>query len=137
MRTDQAEVFARVAHSGEGGGNLPGTSEGAARIGPISANVFFDFGVLFMSTITLPTNGKDFIAPVTISFDAAGTLDTPLQQPIGADGSADGHIKFDFVDGRYYPESFTQVPEPGTLGLLGVGLLGLAARVRNKFLHQS
>jgi len=30
---------------------------GFARIGPISANVFFDFGILFMSTITLPTNG--------------------------------------------------------------------------------
>jgi hypothetical protein len=110
---------------------------GFARIGPISSDVFFNVGTLFMSTITLPTNGKDFVAPVTISFGATGTLDNPLQQSIDVSGSADGHIRFDFFNGAYYPESFVQVPEPGTLGLLGVGLLGVAARVRNKLLHQS
>ena len=110
---------------------------GFARIGPISSDVFFNVGTLFMTTIILPTNGKDFVAPVTIGFGATGTLDTALQQSIDVSGSADGHIRFDFFNGAYYPESFVQVPEPGTLGLLGVGLLWVAARVRNKLPHQS
>jgi hypothetical protein len=133
---DFFSVFGYAPGSTLGGGSDIFFSEGFAMIGPISYDVFFNGGGLSMSTITLPTNGMDFRAPVTIGFDATGTLDTPLQQSIDVSGSANGYIRFDFSNGTYTPENFVEVPEPGTLGLIGTGLLGVAARGRNKFLRK-
>jgi len=106
-------------------------SDGFAQIGGISSEVSFDVGSLFMSSIVLPTNGKDFNAPVEIAFSASGTL-VDTGDSITASGGANGHIKFDFSDGLYYPEYFIAAPEPGTLGLIGTGLIGILARVRKR-----
>jgi len=101
-------------------------SNGFAKIGPISSPVSFNVGTLFLSTITFPTNSKDFRAPVDIQFDVTGTLDTTGEM-IDVSGEAQGYIKFTFVNGAYYGQDFTEVPEPGALGLVGTGLLGIFA----------
>jgi len=106
-------------------------SGGFAKIGPIPSDVTFDVGTLFLSAITLPTNGQGFRAPVRIDFDASGRLDS-TGNTFNVSGGASGYIRFDFINGAYYPEHFVEAPEPGTLGLIGAGLLGVAARVRNK-----
>jgi hypothetical protein len=108
-------------------------SGGSATIGGISYDVSFDVGSLFMSTIVLPTNGQDYRAPVEISFFASGTLVDPLQSPISVSGSANGYIDFSYsaFTGGYFPDRFVPVPEPGTLGLTGPGLIGILALVRN------
>jgi hypothetical protein len=106
-------------------------SGGFAKIGPNSSEVAFDVGTLFMSTIALPTNGRDFRAPVEIGFSASGTL-LSTGDPIDVGGRAGGFIQFDFINGAYYPEDFVQAPEPGTLALVGTGPLGVLARTRKK-----
>jgi hypothetical protein len=111
-------------------------SSGFARIGPISSDVAFFVGTLFLSSITLPTNGQDFRAPVEIDFGASGIL-LSTGDTIDAGGGAQGFIKFDFINGAYYPESFVQAPEPGTLALIGTGLLGIFARTRKKILGEA
>jgi PEP-CTERM motif-containing protein len=124
-------------------GYLPGSTlggftdiffdEGFATIGGISYDVSFTGG-LFMSTIVLPTNGKDYNAPVEISFGASGTANDPLQTFISVSGSQRGYIYFSYSTetGGYFPGSFAPVPEPGTLGLTGTGMIGLLALVRNR-----
>lgn len=104
---------------------------GSARIGPVSDDVLFDLGTLGLYPITFPTNGKDFRAPVSISFDLTGQLVNSLQ-PISVGGGAFGYIQFSYFNGNYYPGDFMQVPEPSTLGLIGIGLLGVVGRVRKR-----
>jgi len=88
-------------------------------------------GTLFMSTITLPTNGRDFRAPVGIGFSASGRL-LSTDDLINVGGSAGGFIQFDFLNGVYYPEEFVEAPEPATLALVGTGLLGILSRTKKK-----
>jgi hypothetical protein len=109
-------------------------SSGFATIGGVTYDVTFDVGSLFMSTIVLPTNGRDYNAPVDISFSVGGTLVDPFQTPIGVSGGESGYIDFTYSAnaGGYFPGSFVPVPDPGTLGLTGTGLIGIFALVRNR-----
>jgi hypothetical protein len=93
---------------------------------------FFDSATIFMTSFTLPTNGRDFIAPVNISFHASGfNFDT--EQRINLSGGDSGWIGFSYSNGFYYPSDFihgappVMVPEPTTLGLIGTGLMSIAA----------
>lgn len=92
-------------------------------------------GTLFMSSFTLPTNGKDFTALVDLSFGATMLiLDT--NEPINVGGGGVGSITFQFDKGSglYYPDraGFVQTPEAGTLGLTGSGLIALFALARRR-----
>src|SRR6476646_1945516 len=62
----------------------------------------FDSASIFMTSFTLPTNGRDFIVPVVIGFSASGfNFDT--EQRININGGDSGWIAFQFSNGFYYP----------------------------------
>jgi PEP-CTERM motif-containing protein len=92
-----------------------------------------NLGSLTLSNFTLPTNGKDVTIPVSISFSAS-LIDPDTGQVYDVGGGASGKIKFIFSDGVYFADSrgFTTVPEPGTLGLLATGIVGILAAARKK-----
>src|SRR5262249_42974112 len=92
---------------------------------------FFDSASISMTSFVLPTNGRDFIVPVNISFEASGfNFDT--EQRINLGGGDSGWIGFSYSNGLYYPGDFVQgvqpvtVPEPATLGLIMMGLMSVA-----------
>jgi len=92
--------------------------------------------VIFMSSITLPTNGHSFTVPWQIGFFATGvSFDTG--ETIQISGQASGKLTFYFSpeSGLYYPGVFLQTPEPATLAFLGTGILGIWAAARKK-LHR-
>jgi len=83
--------------------------------------------------ITLPTDGRDvFRAFVDISFSHNG-INYDTGQTIDVGGGAFGSISFyRGADGQYYASDFAEAPEPGTLGLIGTGLIGIAAVARKR-----
>jgi len=88
-------------------------------------------GSLFLSTFTLPTHATVFTAHVDLDFSASATI-LELGQTINVSGGRAGTITFHFVNGFYYAEGFTTVPEPGSLGLMGVGLMSILALARKR-----
>jgi hypothetical protein len=94
--------------------------------------------LIFMSSITLPTNGTSFTVPWQIGFSATGvSFDTG--QTIQVGGHASGELSFYYSSytGLYYPGSFVQTPEPGTMGLLGTGIMGILASTRKRLKRPS
>ena len=79
-------------------------------------------------TITIPTDGRDFFRVfVDVNFSHTG-INFETGQTINVSGGAFGSISF-FRDanGNYDPDQFVEAPEPATLGLIGTGLIGIAA----------
>jgi hypothetical protein len=84
-----------------------------------------------MTSFKLPTDGRDFRALVDITFFATGfNFDTG--QTINVGGGAHGSVSFSFSNGFYYPSSFVEAPEPATLSLVAIGLVGIAAYRRKR-----
>lgn len=88
-------------------------------------------GVLDLSSFTFPTNDQSFQVPVSIDF-SVDMLIVETGDPITVSGFASGHMAFTYseFDGLYYPAGGFATPEPGTLGLLGTGLLSILALAR-------
>jgi hypothetical protein len=95
-------------------------------------------GTLFVSTITLPTNGQNFTAKVTLNFTAPGIYFTPagVEKMLNINGTESGEIPFAFFNGAYYAGEFTGspnvVPEPSTWTLMGSGLIGMWGLARKR-----
>lgn len=117
-----------------GGSTYISISIGFARLG---TNVYelspAGYGELDLTMFTLPTNNRDFVrVPVQIAYSAPMMIvDTGDFLNLG--GGARGFIDFTRgQDGLYYAGSFSQAPEPGTLGLMGSGLIGVVALARRR-----
>lgn len=97
---------------------------GIVQIGGNVYNLNVTTGSLFISSITLPTNGAStFTDPVVLSFAASAPI-AGTGQFINVGGTQKGTITFYNENGLYYAGAFT-TPEPGTVGLIGTGLLGI------------
>ncbi len=88
---------------------------------------------IFGSSITLPTNGRNFTVPWQIGFSATG-VSFATGQNIQLSGQGSGKLSFYYSSETklYYPGSFVQTPELGTLGLLGTGIIGILASTRKR-----
>ena len=104
---------------------------GFAQIGGVDYDLNVATGYLFMSSITLPTNGASTVTDqVMLTFGALVTTDTG--QTIFVDGTSKGRITFTMgYPGVYYAGTFT-TPEPGTVGLIGTGLIGIFSVARRR-----
>jgi hypothetical protein len=105
---------------------------GFARISSTFYEVQYSPGQLFVSTFVFPTNGHDFRVPVELSFSEDGVL-VGTDYTISPQGSVQGYMRFAFYNGAYIPiGGFEQAPEPGTIGLLGTGLIGVLAKFKKR-----
>ncbi len=106
-------------------------NESVVWIDGMPTSFFFYPGTLFISSFTLPTNDRGFTIPVEIGFSATG-INFDTGQTIDVGGGAVGQISFSFSNGLYYPNSFVQAPEPGTLGFVGTGMVGIVGAFRRR-----
>jgi hypothetical protein len=106
---------------------------GTAQIGGVNYDLdITTTGDLFMSGITLPTNGAFTVTdPVVLSFTGSATI-ADTGQIINVSGSSTGKITFQEYGGLYYAGAFTTTPEPGTVGLIGTGLIGIFSVARRR-----
>jgi hypothetical protein len=97
---------------------------------------FFYPGSISMTPFTLPTNGSDFRVLVDINFSVNG-VNYDTGQTIFLQGGSSGAISFAFspANGLYYPSPFVEAPEPGTLGLVATGFVGIVPLVRKRFVR--
>jgi hypothetical protein len=118
-------------------------SGGTIQIGNNTFDLGFNGpGSLFLSSFTFPTDGSNLSIIVQANFTAqAYYFDADGQlHPITISGSGHGLMTFNYssATGLYFapastPVVFSAVPEPGTLGLMGTGLLGMLGTARQKF----
>jgi hypothetical protein len=143
---DFFNIFGYAPGSTLGGSTSVFFSDGFVQIGNTTYDLSFTSpGTLFVSTFTLPaTGGNGFTIQAFASFSAQAQIFVNGQpQLISLGGSAPGLITFswDPSSGLFFANSvvFTTgpvlpatTPEPGTVGLMGTGLIGLLGFVRKK-----
>lgn len=92
-------------------------------------------GTLFMSSITLPTNGAATFSTLVKFVFSVEAINVDTGQPVNIFGTASGIATFTLFDGIYFAQGITAtstVPEPGTLGLVGTGVLSILALLRTR-----
>jgi len=123
-------------------GYMPGSTMGggaglylydsALWINGVATDFSFPSATIFMTSFTLPTTGKDFHVPVDISFFASG-IDYLSGQTIDLSGGASGFIDFTYApDGLYHPGDFVEAPEPASLGMVAIRLVGILGATRRR-----
>ena len=124
-----------------GGATTVFFSAGTVQIGDNTFDLGFTGGTLFLSSFTLPANNQNFSIQVQAGFStSAFFFDADGQfQTIDISGGAPGTMTFTWDPslGLYFaqPAVFTTAvvtPEPGTLGLMGTGLVSVLALARRK-----
>jgi len=90
-------------------------------------------GTLDMTVFRLPTNGQGgFQVPVSIDF-SVDMINLETGDLVTVGGFASGHVSFFLGEtGLYYATEPFATPEPGTLGLVGTGLLGVLTFARGR-----
>ena len=123
----------------EPGSTLGGSTNLAISIGfaKFGTNIYeltpTAYGTLDLSNFTLPTNGKDLVRVLVRIEYSAPMMIIDTGDFLELNGAARGSITFTRgQDGLYHAESFSQAPEPGTLGLMSSGLIGAIALVRRR-----
>ncbi len=106
-----------------GNGYTPGTSitlgfnEVANGVLPDTLEVWVDYGAGVISTGPVAWNNLEM---------------GPVGYTVGVYAQGDASATGDFVNGLFNNTTFTMVPEPSTLALLGLGLLPLARLLRRR-----
>jgi len=102
------------------------------------------FGALFASTFTFPTNGKNFSVTLPAYMDTNGTIFCDDEACGTFDlQSKTGKLRLSFIysadSGLYYGKSgsFVTTPEPGTIGLTGLGIIAITWGMHRRKLAQS
>jgi len=118
-------------------------SSGSVQFGDNTYDLSGGDGSLFLDSFTFPTNGQNFSILVQAGFSGSAYYwdnNAGQYQTINMGGSAPGTMTFTWYPsaGLYFanPAVFRTAavtPEPGTLGLMGTGLIGLFVLARKRF----
>jgi type VI secretion system secreted protein VgrG len=128
----------QVINLGPNGGSDDGLFWQVGSSATLGTNTAFEGNILALASITLNTtatilNGRALAQTGAVTMDTTKTISNvcPISGPGNGGPGYTGGLEYNSA-GNIVPISASQVPEPATMLLLGLGLIGLAG-VRRKF----